>query len=174
MGDAAEDPDDSSSETISESCSDDDSNRSTHGERGRARSQKQRLRNSAKIISESHSDDDSTRSAHGERGRTRSQKQRSRNPAKGAVGENFPKIMKKVQSVLEDTSEGKNKGKKRTILVFYYRTNEKKKQNQKKEEEEVPEESHTLDSASSIPGTSQDPEISAPSPLKRIRKWFFL
>ncbi|ERE73258.1 SPANX family, member N4 [Cricetulus griseus] len=129
---------------------------------------------SSDTISESHSDDDSTRSSQGEQGRCRSQKQRPGNPAKGSVGEKFPKIMKKVQSVLEDNSEGNNKGRKRTILVFYYRTNEKKKENQKnEEEEEVPEESHTSDKASSPPGTSQDPEPSAPSPLKRMRQWFF-
>ncbi|KAL6052136.1 hypothetical protein STEG23_023140 [Scotinomys teguina] len=116
----------------------------------------------------------STRRLNMKKGRAKSQKQRLRDPAKVTGPEKFPQIIKKVQSVLEENSEGKRKGGKRTILVFYYRNNEKKKRNPNHEEEDLPEESHTPDNGSSLPGTSQDPEPCTPSPLKRVRKWFFL
>ncbi|XP_028745113.1 uncharacterized protein LOC114706803 [Peromyscus leucopus] len=128
---------------------------------------------SSGTVSESYSEGGSTRSTNMEKGSTKSQKQRLRESAKGTVSDKFPKIIKKVQSVLEENSEGKKKGRKRTILVFYYRNDEKKK-NPKHEEDGVPGESHTSNNASSLPGTSQDQEPSAASPAKRVRKWFFL
>lgn len=121
-----------------------------------------------------HSDDEPTRSMNQERGGARSKKQRLHDPAKGATSKKFPKIMKKVQHVLDNNSKvKKKKGRNRTILVFYYRKNEKKRQSSKKEKEEVPEKAHTSDDDSSLPGTSQDTEPSAPSLPKRVRKWFF-
>lgn len=129
---------------------------------------------SSDTVCDSHSDDESTKSINHERVSTRSKKQRLRDPVKGATPKKFPKIMKKVKHVLEDKSKDKKKGRNRTILVFYYRKNEKKKQSSKKEKAEVPEEAHTSNDDSSLPGTSQDTEPSGPSLPQRVRKWFFL
>nr|XP_034370525.1 uncharacterized protein LOC117717297 [Arvicanthis niloticus] len=128
---------------------------------------------SSGTISDTHSTEESSESSNTGEERPRTQKQRLRHPAKGTAHGNLPNIMNTVQSVLEENSEVKKKGRKRTILVFYYRQNGKKKQNQEKKEEQAPERSQNSDSDSALPGTSQDPGPSALSLPKRVRKWFF-